>query len=244
MLQSRGAVLTGLGLGAGLMYFLDPERGRRRRALVRDQIAHSAHVGADAMSATGRDLGQRATGAAARTRRLWSREAVDDSVLIDRVRAQLGRLVSHPGAIEVAALDGVVTLRGPVLRAEVKRLLRGAERVPGVRAVVNELEEHEQPGNVPALQGGSTLPASRTDIWQRRWSPTTRLVVGTTGAALAGYGATRRNVPGALVAAGGVGLLARAARNLETSRLTGIGAGRRAVDVQETNTPDPALKGH
>jgi hypothetical protein len=32
VLQERGALLTGLGVGAGLVYWLDPERGRRRRA--------------------------------------------------------------------------------------------------------------------------------------------------------------------------------------------------------------------
>jgi hypothetical protein len=29
ILHERGALLTGLGVGVGLMYFLDPERGRR-----------------------------------------------------------------------------------------------------------------------------------------------------------------------------------------------------------------------
>jgi hypothetical protein len=37
-----------LGLGAGLMYFLDPDRGRRRRTLVRDQMAHADNVLGDA----------------------------------------------------------------------------------------------------------------------------------------------------------------------------------------------------
>jgi hypothetical protein len=30
MLQDRGAMLTGLGIGLGLMYFLDPERHESR----------------------------------------------------------------------------------------------------------------------------------------------------------------------------------------------------------------------
>lgn len=30
-------LLTSLGLGAGMMYFFDPEQGNRRRALVRDK---------------------------------------------------------------------------------------------------------------------------------------------------------------------------------------------------------------
>lgn len=238
MVQSRGAVLTGLGVGAGLMYFLDPERGRRRRALVRDQITHSANISADAVGATGRDLTHRATGAVARVRGSWRRGPVDDAVLIERVRAQLGRWVSHPRAIDVEAVDGCVTLHGPILQAEVKPLLQAVARVRGVCDVVNALEEHKDAENVPSLQGGSTPHIPQPDIWQREWSPTTRLAVGTTGAALAGYGASRRDVPGALLAATGVALLARATTNLETSRLTGIGARRRAVDVQKTITID------
>jgi uncharacterized membrane protein len=241
MVQNRGAVLTGLGIGACLMYFLDPDRGRRRRALVRDQVAHSANIGADAVGATGRDVTHRVTGAAARVRGALGREPVDDVVLVDRVRAQLGRLVSHPRAIDVEATDGRVTLRGPILQAEVPRLLRAVERVRGVREVVSALEEHKKAGNVPALQGGST-PALQSDLWRREWAPATRLLVGTAGTALTGYGASRSDVPGALLAASGLGLVARAATNLEARRLTGVGAGRRAVDVQKTTTIDAPVE--
>jgi uncharacterized membrane protein len=241
MQQGRSAVLTGLGLGVSLMYFLDPERGRRRRARARDRIVHAAHLGADAMGATGRDVAHRVAGTTARLRGALHREDVDDDVVIERVRAQLGRLVSHPRAIEVKAAGGVVTLRGPVLQAEVNGLLRGVERVRGVREVVSELEMYKQAGTVPALQGGSAPPGLQPDIWQREWSPATRLVTGTTGMAMASYGASRRDTAGALLAAAGVGLAARAATNLEMRRLTGIGGHRRAVDIQKTVTIDAPL---
>jgi uncharacterized membrane protein len=237
-LRDRGAMLTGLGIGLGLMYFLDPERGRRRRALARDKLAHSANIGADAIGATGRDLAHRAAGAVARVRGTLSRKRVDDVVLVERVRAQLGRLVSHPHAIEVDATAGRVRLRGPILQSEVQRLLRAVAHVGGVREVVNALEQHQESGTVPALQGGSTPPVPQPDIWQREWAPATRLLVGTSGSTLIGYGAARRDIPGAILAASGLGLIARAATNLEARRLTGIGARRRAVDVQKTITID------
>jgi uncharacterized membrane protein len=238
MLQDRGTALMGLGIGAGLMYFLDSERGRRRRALVRDKIAHTLNVSTDAAGTTRRDLAHRAAGTAARVRNaFWPRQA-EDVVLIERVRAQLGRVVSHPHAIEVKASDGRVTLSGPVLQAEVNQLLGAVERVDGVRDVINALEEHKEPGNVPSLQGGSTKRPPRPDVWQRQWAPTTRLLIGTAGAAATGYGVSRRDVPGGLLAAIGIGLLARATTNLETRRLTGIGARRRAVDLQKTITID------
>jgi hypothetical protein len=156
MLQGRGAVLTALGIGAGLMYLLDPERGRRRRALIRDQIAHGTTFSGRALRAARHDVTNRATGMAARVRGTLSRGAVDDAILVERVRAQLGRWVSHPRAIDVESREGVVTLRGPILQSEVPTLLSAVGRVRGVRDVVSALEEHTEPGDVPALQAGNT----------------------------------------------------------------------------------------
>jgi hypothetical protein len=242
MQHERGAVLTGLGLGlgAGLMYFLDPERGRRRRALVRDKIAHTARIGEGAIEATGRDVAHRATGVTARVRRMARHGAVDDLVLVERVRAKLGRYVSHPRAIDVDAVDGRVTLRGPILLAEVKRVLKKVNRIPGVREVVSELEEHAEAGNVPALQGGTMPQGEWAGIRQRAWSPTMRLLTGTTGIALAGYGAARRDARGAVLAAAGLGLLARAATNLATSRPAGSAGRQREAEAKEPLAAAPA----
>ena len=242
MLQDRGPALMGLGAGVGLMYFLDPERGRRRRALVRNKVAHTLKVSADAAGTTGRDPAHRAAGSAARVRSTLRRRRVDDVVLIERVRAQLGRVVSHPHAIDVKAMDGHVTLSGPILLAEVNQLLRAVERVAGVRDVANALEVHKEPGTVPVLQGGSTPRPPKPDVLQRQWAPTTRLLVGTVGAAATGYGLSRRDLPGGILAAIGAGFVARAATNLETRRLTGIGARRRAVDLQKTITIDAPVE--
>src|SRR5437763_1811711 len=59
------SMLAGAGLGAGLMYALDPQTGRRRRALARDQAVHLAHEARDAAGVVGRDLRNRAQGLAA-----------------------------------------------------------------------------------------------------------------------------------------------------------------------------------
>ena len=153
MLRNNRALLTGLGLGVGLMYFMDPERGRRRRALVRDKVAHATRVSAHAVSGVGLDLSHRAAGLVARARGAWRPAPVDDEVLVERVRAKLGRFVSHPHAIRVTASDGCVHLRGPVLQSEVPRLVRTVARVAGVRDVINGLDAHAGAGRVPAPQG-------------------------------------------------------------------------------------------
>jgi hypothetical protein len=194
------------------MYFFDPARGRRRRARVRDKVAHVVNVSTDAVGTTARDLAHRVAGNAARVRSAMRRRTVDDVILIERVRAQLGRVVSHPHAIEVEATGGRVRLSGHVSQAEVNQLLRVVKKVQGVREVVNALKEQAESGGAPALPGGSMSHPQRPEVLQRAWSPTTRLVLGTAGVAAAGYGAARRDVPGRVLTAVGVGLVARAAR--------------------------------
>jgi osmotically-inducible protein OsmY len=82
------------------------------------------------------------------------REEVTDEVLGNRVRSQIGRHVSHPRAIEVAAHDGVVTLRGPILANEVDELLTAVLTVRGVRDVDDQLDVHKTAKGISALQGG------------------------------------------------------------------------------------------
>jgi plasmid replication initiation protein len=107
-------MLSGVGLGAALMYAFDPDRGKRRRALVRDKLVSSTETAVDAASATARDLRNRAQGLYASV--TSSTEDASDEVLVARVRSKMGRVVSHPSAIEVTAAEGQVTLSGPISR--------------------------------------------------------------------------------------------------------------------------------
>lgn len=92
-------LLGGAAFGAAVMYFLDPSIGRRRRALVRDKVVHAGKVINEAGKVTARDAAHRAYGVIAGTKRLFQRGEVSDEVLVGRVRAALGRVVSHPHAI-------------------------------------------------------------------------------------------------------------------------------------------------
>lgn len=241
-MANRAQLLTGIGLGLGLVYVLDPARGTRRRARLRDTAVSGLHTAVDAAGVTSRDLANRVAGTAAELRSALRRDDVDDRTLVERVRAKLGRVVSHPHAIAVTADNCVVTLSGPILEAEVPRLLRTVEGVRGVREVVNQLEEHKRAGDVPSLQGGSRRPELQPDVLQRQWAPATRVIAGAGAIVVAAFGAQRRDLPGWLLLAGGLGLLARAATNLETTRLLGIGARRRGVDVQKTITVDASVE--
>lgn len=205
-----GTLLMGMGAGAGLMLLLDPGAGARRRALVRDKLAHGSRVLRAGVGTASRDLGNRARGTMAVLQQARQPDEASDDVLVERVRAKLGRVVSRMRAIEVTARDGVVTLAGPILAAERTQALATTMLVKGVVDVSDELQPHEDPGDVPALQGGSA--ASPLGFFGRRSAPGIRALVGTAGAALATWGVARRGRAGLGLALAGAGLGARAFR--------------------------------
>jgi osmotically-inducible protein OsmY len=225
-------------LGAGLMALLDPERGRRRRALLRDKAIRAAHTMEDAAGTTWRDLSHRAVGVASEVRRIARGEQVADDVLTERVRSKIGRLVSHPASIEVSAKGGEVTLAGPVLQRELDGLLHGVRCVRGLTRLDDRLEVHEQAGSVPGLQGPGSAREPRFELLQENWSPTARLLAGLAGVGLAGLGARRRGGLGAGLGALGSGILLRAVTNLPFRRLASLGSARRGIDIG----PEPPLE--
>ncbi|HWP45490.1 MAG TPA: SRPBCC family protein [Blastocatellia bacterium] len=228
------SLIGGIGLGAGLMYILDPDRGNRRRALMRDKTVRAARKMGDAIDTTARDIRHRARGVVSEARSMFAKEEVPDDVLVARVRSKMGRVVSHPHSIEVTANRGRVTLSGPILESEVDNLLKSVWAVRGVTEVENKLEPHKEAGDIPGLQGGGYRPGDRIDLLQKNWSPTTRAIIGTAGALTTLYGARRRGILGTALGATGVGMLTTAITNMELKRLTGLGAGRRAIDIHKT----------
>ena len=225
-----GSVIAGLGL----MYLLDPERGRRRRALLRNKASRGLDAVADAAGKTGRDVRNRAHGLLAEAGLLGGSRAASNEVLEARVRSKIGRIVSHPGSIEVSASGGTVTLAGPVLAREVDDLLSCVSKVRGVVDVDNQLEVHAQAGDVSALQGAGRAAAPRFEFAQENWSPAARLLAGAAGGGIAAIGAKKRGVTGTALGIVGAGLIARAVTNLTLARLLGFGSGRRGIDVRKT----------
>jgi hypothetical protein len=175
------AVLAGMGIGLVSCYLVDPQRGRERRARLRDKTLHSFRRAAESSRATGRDLRQRARGYAARARGLLHADEVEDDVRVERIRSDMGRLVSHPHALEVDAEDGSVTLSGAILSTEVQRFVRHVKRFPGVREVNNQLDVHTASEDVPELQGGGMPVPRRRNLLRESWPPAARLVAGVAG---------------------------------------------------------------
>jgi hypothetical protein len=205
-------MLAGVGLGAGLMYLFDPTRGRARRGRVRDQVNRLMNQACHAADVVSRDAANRAQGLWAEARSAASGMTPDDRTLAERVRAHLGRCVSHPRAIVVTAHEGTVTLTGPVLAREVNGVVGAIGNVPGVRRVESRLEIHRTP-DTPALQGGVPRTGARGELAQKNWSPTMRTLAGAAGVGLMGNCLARRDPTACVLGTLGFGLFLRAATN-------------------------------
>ena len=199
-------LLTGaafLTLGAGMMYVLDPARGRTRRAKLLDKAASLYNDSAYYAGKIQRDLQNRATGAlaGAKAKLKHEEEELPDQKLEARVRTSLGRATSHAHAIRVRAENGCVVLEGNVLATERRHVLSSVRSVPGVKEVKNNLRAHAAAENFPDLQRGMQRQRQRFEFMQSHWSPTTRLLASAIGGGLILYGMRSRTPRGETTAA-------------------------------------------
>ena len=155
------AAVIGTLIGAGAMYLLDPRMGRQRRALLRDQMTKLSNRVPDQIETMADYKAGKARGVVAETARHLRSEELSDETLVARIRAELGRYVSHPGAIEVNVSNGVVTLSGNILSHEAQPFVAKVKSMSGVQGVDNRLQMHAEGSNIPDLQGGRTRPEFR-----------------------------------------------------------------------------------
>lgn len=223
------AAVVGAGVGAVAEYVTDPDRGHARRARVRDKAVHTVTSVNHAYHVLARDMAGRGRGVLASARYVVAGRHVEDDVLHERVRAQLGRHVSHPHAVHVHVTDGEVTLTGDILAGEAPRARRALRRVPGVRRLAADWTAHTDTTGVSALQGEGRARVPTTELMQEQWSPTARFFM--SAAAVGAWLVARRVPPPVAWSLRGVGtaVAARAVTNLPMRRITGVGAGRQAV---------------
>ncbi|MBV8757348.1 MAG: SRPBCC family protein [Deltaproteobacteria bacterium] len=208
-----------------MMYLLDPQRGRTRRARLQSALVHAAKRERDLLKRGLRDARHRAKGASERARRVFS-EPVPDAVVLGRIRAQLGRAIAHARALDIDVRDGKAILGGAVLTAEAATVVRCVKAVPGVRDVVDRMERKVTAGANPALATEPHRPRIRS------WTPAAQVGALGASAALIGYGLLKRgDLIGKLVAAAGGGLALRAVFNEPLPKLV---THRAEVMVQKT----------
>jgi hypothetical protein len=213
--------VAGVAAGAAAMYLGDPDRGRARRARTRDRLIHAQHAAQMGLGRAVRDLEHRASGLRAELgASMWGEREVSDDKLAARVRAQLGRLVSHPHALQVEARHGVVRLSGPVLSTEVIPLIRRVRAIRGVHGVENALDVREWP-DVPALRSGPTTPVTHAPPSPARRlarTPAGRLVAIVAGTGLGAAALRRGGLAGAAISALALGAAGRALSELSSAR--------------------------
>jgi len=154
------------------------------------------------------DFVNRAHGLLAQAKSAVQHEPVEEDQLIARVRSKLGRLVSHPHAIDVIARDGAITLSGAVLEDEAHELVSGVGSIRGVSSVCDHLLRHRDAASIPTLQGG-WRHAARPQVLRHEW-PLALRTLAVAGGSLEVYGlfSSSRAVK-AVALPFGLGLLAR-----------------------------------
>ena len=180
------ALFGGLGLGAGLMYLFDPDKGNRRRAIMRDRGLHLSKTANRELNRKAKDLRNRAGGIVAETRKLVLSETATDEQLAGQIRTLLGRISSHPHAVKTLVEEGKVTVSGLILTDEIEPVLKGITSIGGVKEIENKLEAHASAEHISSLQGENRI----TTVPRRNkgWSPPARIL-----AAAAGWRCMPRN---------------------------------------------------
>jgi osmotically-inducible protein OsmY len=147
--------VAALAAGAAAMYLLDPQMGRRRRALLRDKVeAGRQDAQRFASEQAKRAVGQlQGTVEGAKSAMGLGSMPESDRQLHERVRAELGRLVGRPGVVDVSVEGGRVRLSGQVAASEHSRLLSEVAAMSGVESVDDRLSIEHEPAKTADWQG-------------------------------------------------------------------------------------------
>jgi len=81
------AFIEGIGIGMMASYLLDPDRGTRRRAQIRDKVIQQGARKREAFQIMLRDFSNRSQGMRYRVQQRFNQSQVSDDVLLERVRS-------------------------------------------------------------------------------------------------------------------------------------------------------------
>lgn len=136
-------------LGALLMYFLDPQSGRRRRSLLGERLSGFVRRFGRGSQEQIQGIASEPTGPTQGVEQPHGEEEPqrDDATLAHKVESEIFRNREFPkGQININAQEGVVVLRGQVERPElIKDLEERTRKVQGVRDVENLLHLPDTP---------------------------------------------------------------------------------------------------
>ncbi len=131
------ALVAGTALGAAIMYYADPHRGKARRKELEQKGARVARQAGHEVTKKIEDLLNRAKGllAEAETTIECREQGVDDEILTERVRSHLGHFTPHAQAIETEVMQGVVALRGKIPKERRRAVVNEVLAIHGVKGV-------------------------------------------------------------------------------------------------------------
>jgi osmotically-inducible protein OsmY len=154
----------GLAAGAAAAHFLDPQSGRRRRNVMRDQAQAKARQAASTVQTQAQYAAGQAKGAVAAATPSGTRlENADDVTLARKVETEIFRAPDAPkGGVSVDVQAGVAYLRGEVPdEGWVARLADEAGHVDGIQGVQNLLHTPGTP-TPPAQPRGVAAEQARS----------------------------------------------------------------------------------
>lgn len=135
-------ILKSVGLGAGIMYLLDPASGNRRRALIRDQLVRVCNVTNQTAETVYRDASNRMQGVKAEIGSLMEPseqgigERVQETAInVGRTLGMQGRTMSPTGKATIA-LVGATCVAALLNKRDLGALLLGGL---GLSYIANEL---------------------------------------------------------------------------------------------------------
>ncbi|MDB5050745.1 MAG: transport-associated protein [Fibrobacteres bacterium] len=162
---------------------------------------------------------------------------VPDSILQEKIKAKIGRMVARPDAVQFRVEQGKVFLAGTAREGEIRALAEGLSGMRGVRHLENRLEaltppftswNDAEPGFRPARRKPGSYP-----YW-------VSLIMAAGGIVLASIGYRLRGGQGAALVAGGATLLGAGGAGL-----LGPGAFRTGMvsHMSESSSWRPGLRG-
>ncbi len=157
-------LVGGLVAGASIMFILDPERGRTRRALARDKVGSMVLHTSTTAGKNVRNLRNHAKGMMHNAPSLVGRNGTSNIDLSNQIRAGLANLLPENESVHVTVHNGRVTLSGPILAGDVQKVVEGVAMVPGVSGVDNRMTVYQSPEEMPRMNASTESPTDQPGL--------------------------------------------------------------------------------
>lgn len=142
-------------LGLGLMYMLDPDRGRERRQWLMGSIGSCVRSTGQSFRHLGQMISGRGKGEEEYpgVRYPSAGGPAASEQLVDHIRAEIGKRIQNDQRVQIIAdRNGTVTLSGTIVPGESEMLVAAVEAMDGVNLVINRMEVSGAPAEgVPLM---------------------------------------------------------------------------------------------